>query len=126
MPRGERRYTVAQADQLLPSLRDVLRSLLAEVGGATDPGAVGLLQAVEGHNGGGAAAAAMLEAGQRVEREMAFLRRHGILLRDLEAGLVDFPSEREGVPIFLCWRLGEETVGFWHGRDQGFTQRQPL
>ena len=68
----------------------------------------------------------MLQAGRRVEREMEFLREHGILLRDVQAGLVDFPSERDGEPIFLCWRLDEPAIEYWHHRDQGFVHRQPL
>jgi len=50
----------------------------------------------------------------------------GIILRDAETGLIDFPSERDGQEIFLCWRLGEERVGFWHGPESGFTGRRPL
>lgn len=117
---------MAQANRLLPALTRVLDSLTSELGGATDPETLDRLRAVDGHNGGGAAAAAMLRAGERVAREMAFLEQHGILLRDADAGLVDFPAEREGRPVFLCWRRGEPGVDFWHGRDEGFVSRRPL
>ena len=49
----------------------------------------------------------------------------GIELRDLEQGLVDFPGERDGRPVWLCWRLAEPAVGHWHPIDEGFTSRQP-
>ncbi|HUY56871.1 MAG TPA: DUF2203 domain-containing protein [Candidatus Micrarchaeaceae archaeon] len=119
-------YSVNQASRLLPALTQVLRSLIIELGIATDPDALGQLRSAEGHNGGGAAASAMLQAGARVEREMEFLKRHGILLRDATSGLVDFPATRQGRPIFLCWRLGEPAIGYWHGRDEGYVHRRPL
>ena len=126
MAESERLYTVAQANQLLPALAQVLQSLLGELGVATDADALRRVRGAEGHNGGGAAASAMLQAGRRVEREMEFLREHGILPRDVQAGLVDFPSERDGEPIFLCWRLDEPAIEYWHHRDQGFVHRQLL
>lgn len=126
MPEPERLYTVAHANQLLPALVQVLQSLVLELGQATDSDALRRVREAEGHNGGGAAASAMLRAGHRVEREMEFLSEHGIQLRDPQTGLVDFPAQRDGVPIFLCWRLGEPAIEFWHRRDQGFVDRQRL
>ena len=50
----------------------------------------------------------------------------GIILRDPDRGLVDFPSLREGREVSLCWLAGEERIGFWHEVDTGFAGRQPL
>ena len=50
----------------------------------------------------------------------------GIIVRDVESGLVDFPSPREGREVFLCWIGGEERIDFWHETDRGFAHRQPL
>ena len=47
-------------------------------------------------------------------------------LQDLELGLVDFPAEREGETVLLCWRVGEEEIGYWHGLEEGFAGRRPL
>jgi hypothetical protein len=44
----------------------------------------------------------------------------------LDAGLVDFPGEIAGRPVYLCWRLGEHAVEYWHEMDAGFAGRQPL
>jgi len=49
-----------------------------------------------------------------------------IVLRDLDRGLVDFPSLRDGEEVLLCWRLGEEEIGFWHSLHEGFSGRRPL
>jgi hypothetical protein len=50
----------------------------------------------------------------------------GITLRDIESGLIDFPALASGRQIWLCWRLGEEEVGWWHELSTGFSERQPL
>jgi hypothetical protein len=50
----------------------------------------------------------------------------GITLRDIESGLIDFPALGAGRQIWLCWRLGEEEVGWWHELSTGFSDRRPL
>jgi hypothetical protein len=57
---------------------------------------------------------------------IAELQATGVVVRDLETGLVDFPAEVRGIPIFLCWRMGEPGVGFWHGVTEGFAGRRPI
>ena len=49
-----------------------------------------------------------------------------IVVRDLERGLVDFPALIEGEEVYLCWLLGEPSVGHWHAVEGGFAGRQPL
>ena len=48
------------------------------------------------------------------------------VLRDVDRGLVDFPSFRDGEEVLLCWQLGEDEIGWWHTLDGGFAGRQPL
>jgi len=50
----------------------------------------------------------------------------GIQLRHIESGLVDFPALVSGRPVWLCWRLGEPEIGWWHEVDQGFDSRRRL
>ena len=50
----------------------------------------------------------------------------GVLVKDLDTGLVDFPGQRAGQDILLCWQLGEDEVAFWHGLEDGYAGRQPL
>lgn len=50
----------------------------------------------------------------------------GCFLKDLEAGLVDFYTLHQGRVVYLCWKLGEERVGFWHEVGRGYAYRQPL
>ena len=50
----------------------------------------------------------------------------GILVKDLDTGLVDFPALRDGHEIYLCWQLGEPHIAWWHETSTGFSGRQPL
>jgi len=62
----------------------------------------------------------------RMERYVSQLVAWDITLRDIETGLVDFAALVNGRQVCLCWRLGEERVGFWHELDSGFAGRRPL
>jgi hypothetical protein len=61
-----------------------------------------------------------------IARCVARIHELGALVKDLDDGLVDFPARREGADVLLCWRLGEDEIGFWHGLDEGFSGRKPL
>jgi len=62
----------------------------------------------------------------RMERYVSQLVAWDITLRDIETGLVDFPALVNGRQVCLCWRLGEDRIGFWHELDAGFGGRRPL
>jgi hypothetical protein len=57
------------------------------------------------------------------ERELEVL---GIVLKDRRLGLIDFPGEIDGRRVWLCWRLGEPAIQYWHDLDAGYAGRQPL
>jgi hypothetical protein len=68
-----------------------------------------------------------------VEREAAAvvrcveqLEQLGVVIKDLDRGLVDFPALRDGEEVLLCWQVGEGAVACWHGLDEGFAGRKPL
>jgi hypothetical protein len=50
----------------------------------------------------------------------------GCVVKDIDLGLIDFPSMIEDEPVYLCWKLGEARVTCWHGLDEGFSARKPL
>ncbi len=62
----------------------------------------------------------------QMQADVAWLDEHDIVLRDIGTGLLDFPALAAGRPVWLCWRLGEDRVEFWHGTDEGFAGRKPL
>jgi hypothetical protein len=50
----------------------------------------------------------------------------GAQIKDLDIGLIDFPTMYRGREVLLCWKLGEEGIAFWHGTDEGFRGRKPI
>jgi hypothetical protein len=62
----------------------------------------------------------------QMQADVVWLDERGIVLRDIPTGLIDFPALVSGRQAWLCWRLGEERVGFWHDTDEGFAGRRPL
>ena len=69
------------------------------------------------------AARVLIEELDGIVRE---IESSGAHLKDVKLGLVDFPTEREGEIVYLCWQSGEPEVAFWHRTDEGFAGRQPL
>ena len=59
---------------------------------------------------------------QAVERVHEF----GCLVKDLDIGLIDFPTLFQGEEVYLCWKLGEQGIRFWHGVAEGFRGRKPI
>jgi len=70
--------------------------------------------------------AEMTKAMNRLEGEVRKLEELGCVLKDANLGLVDFPAVRLGERVWLCWKLGEDHVGFWHTRHEGYTGRKPV
>ncbi len=65
-------------------------------------------------------------AAREIQGFVAELEAIGVECKGYEQGLVDFPGERDGMPIYYCWQRGEPSVAHWHPRDTGFAGRQPL
>jgi hypothetical protein len=70
--------------------------------------------------------AEMREIVRRMQAAVTQLDAWSIALRDIGSGLIDFPALASGRPIWLCWRLGEGDVAWWHEADVGFDERKPL
>ena len=122
---GEPIYTVEQADAVL----DELRERLVRVRESRDVmfDAARLVDERTKRDGGGAAASPEYWRAQTtLKAEVEWFAGRGIALRDPETGLVDFPGEREGRRVWLCWQLGEERVAHWHELEAGLLGRRPL
>ena len=63
---------------------------------------------------------------EQLNQTVEEIQQTGCLVKDLDTGLVDFPSLRGGEKVYLCWKLGEERIGYWHGIEEGFAGRKPL
>jgi hypothetical protein len=74
-------------------------------------------------------AALRLEHNQLAESLKSALNRileTGCLIKDLDVGLLDFPAVIDNQDVFLCWKLGEDRIRFYHRQDEGFAGRKPL
>ncbi len=120
----ELRYTVDEANEELENLREHL-ARLREARQAMIRASERITEAVA-TDGGGVEGRDWFESGRTLRTEVEWLNARNILLRDPESGLVDFPAHREGREVYLCWRLGEDRVEWWHELDTGFVGRKPL
>ena len=94
-------YSVDEARALLPESRSTLLALAVERRRPSD-------------------------ASDDVMALLDHLRSLGVMVRDLDAGLVDIPTVRDGEPAWLCWRLSDPELAWWHTTSEGFASRRPL
>jgi hypothetical protein len=65
-------------------------------------------------------------AGQRLRSVLENFEQSGVLVKDLDKGLVDFPTLLRGEEVYLCWKLDEASIQFWHGTNEGFAGRKAI
>lgn len=121
----ERVYSVTEANGMLDELRERLPRI-REARQMMLRHAEIVKERVATDGGGAHGGREYWEAQSTLRAEIERLAEENILLRDPQTGLIDFPGEREGRRVWLCWRLGEEHVGHWHELDSGFGARRPL
>lgn len=119
-----RTFTLEQATALLPVITPLLEQLRAAQAVMDEEHE--LLKERAPGNGGGVEGKDFLDAMSAAGLAIAKLNEAGVVVRDPAGGLIDFPSERDGEQIFLCWRLGEERIAWWHPTTSGFADRRPL
>jgi len=131
---AERHFTPEEANALLEQVRPVAESLVAHRRAFTVAAArrARLTQRISG-NGGDFDPQEPSELDEQLQREAEAVGRAveelqglGVLVKDLDRGLVDFPALRGGEEVLLCWQVGEGEVAFWHGLEEGFAGRKPL
>jgi len=130
-----KRFTHAEAEKLLPEVGRLLRDALDAKTEYQEAE-----KAIQELN-----ERVMLMGGVTIDRDRALTARsrrdaasamlkgaieavqdQGCLVKDLDIGLVDFPTMFKGVEVYLCWKLGEPAIEFWHGVDEGFRGRKPI
>jgi hypothetical protein len=122
----ERHFTREEANALLPQLTAMLSQLQDSKDELTDAEAHEALSEAAPANGGGEEGRQVGVAFLEVRRLLETIEQSGIVLRDIDRGLVDFPALLEDREIYLCWELGEDEVAFWHDMDSGYGGREPL
>jgi hypothetical protein len=77
-------------------------------------------------NGGNRALSNMVKDFERLDILVHQIQDMGILFKDINLGLLDFPALRDGWEVYLCWQYGEGDIAFWHEVEAGFAGRQPI
>ncbi len=102
------------AEQVESGLSEISRSIYLSGGMRVDAGKVARLRAeMETHV-------------QRIRESIAEIDSIGVQVKDLDAGLLDFPCRLDDQVVLLCWRMGEPAIQHWHPVDSGFKDRQPV
>jgi len=130
-----RRFTLAEAQSLIPRVESLLREAVSLKSDYQEADQViqamaqrvsmmgGMIvdrdQALDARNRRNEVAAKL---GAVIEQVQEF----GCVIKDLDTGLIDFPTLLRGVEVYLCWKLGEPAIGFWHGTDEGFRGRKVI
>jgi hypothetical protein len=123
----ERHYTLDQATAAMPWVRERLERLRAAHDLLGDKEAREALSEASPGNGGGEPGHLVSEGFLALRSALIELQEMEIVLRDLERGLVDFPSIRDGREVYLCWvEQEEDEIAYWHDLEAGFAGRQPL
>ncbi len=123
----KRFFTVEEARQLLPSLKELMGQVMVishRLEKYRD--VVQELADSASSNTGGPEGTAYLDIVISLQSCLTQLQETGCVLRSLQDGLIDFPHLKEGREIYLCWKYGEEDIRFWHELDEGFAGRTPL
>lgn len=126
-----RHFTVEEANALIPMLEPVMESLrdLSEKLGdvAREVQGLAALTIGNGHGEGWAGLPPEIIAVRRdVEQRLLYLQGIGVHVKDIEQGILDFPTRMESREVYLCWRLGEKSVAYWHELDAGYGGREPI
>jgi hypothetical protein len=124
--RHERHYTLEEANAALERVEELLEGLRSARERLGDREAREALSESAPANGGGAPGRTVSEGFLALRDALTELKEREIVLRDLDRGLVDFPSMRDGEEVYLCWQEGEEEIGYWHDPDTGFAGREPV
>ena len=123
----ERVFTLSEARSLIPKLRKLLARVTQErevlLGMRVE---IDLAREKAEFGGGSPLGPTYLAHMIRFSEAVQEVQYLGVLVKDFRTGLVDFPYEREGRIIYLCWKPDEDEIGWWHETDSGFAGRQPL
>ncbi len=130
-----RYFTVAQAERILPEVERALRDALFHKAEATNAHREleRTSERIRTMGGMRVNPAELMAARARLETSAAALKdaieqveELGAQIKDLDIGLIDFLARFRDRDVWLCWKLGESRIGFWHGLEEGFRGRKPI
>jgi hypothetical protein len=120
----KKRFTLALANKTLPLVRRIVSDIVAAHDHALEVQAQ-----VERQRDGKEQASAQSELDVTLDRLQDLVDELidiGCELKDYQTGLIDFIGRHQGRDVYLCWKLGEEKIGYWHELNAGFAGRKPV
>ena len=130
-----KRFTLAEAERLLPEIETIIREAvsLKALYQETEQELQSFAQRVAMAGGMSVDRDAVLQQradrdshGQRLKAAVERIQDYGCVIKDLDIGLIDFPTLFRGQEVYLCWRMGESGIQHWHGVNEGFAGRKPI
>lgn len=122
-----RYFTLEEARATLPELKRLMSELLERRGRVVRTSQVmGDFFEDLRSDVGSSQATALVDEFARIEALVTEIQSHGCVIKNLNAGLIDFLSQINGREVYLCWRYGEETISFYHELHTGFQGRKQL
>ena len=122
-----RYFTLQEAGETLDAIRpwmDEIQAIRREIL-ARRPDVWPVVERAAG-NGGSQAASRLVEEFKRFDILVHKIQGIGVLFKDINLGLLDFPALKDGREVYLCWKYGEGDIGFWHEIEAGYAGRRPI
>jgi hypothetical protein len=128
-------FTLSEAQTVLPVVEALLRKAQTASARAAQLGQEMQALSQRIFHSGGMHVNVAQAARRRAERDkatqeltdtLAEIDEIGVVVKDLDQGLLDFPAVMDGRTVLLCWKLGEKEIGFWHSTEEGFAGRKPV
>jgi len=123
----DRLFTLGEANRLIPQLNSRLTSVKqARETLVRTKEDIRKASARAEYGGGSTVGALYITSLQQVSANIKAIHEMGVVVKDLDMGLCDFPHLRDGRIVFLCWKLGEQEIRWWHETTSGYKDRCPL
>ena len=122
-----RYFTLQEANEALQTIRPLMDEVQAirQKIVSTQPEAWTAIEKSVG-NGGNRTLSRLVQDFEKLDALVHRIQDTGVLIKDINIGLMDFPALRDGQEVYLCWQYGEGEIAFWHEVDAGFAGRQPI
>lgn len=120
-------FTLSEANQALITIRplmDEVQSIRQKIM-STQPEAWSAIEKSVG-NGGSRALSDIVQDFEKLDALVHRILDTGVIIKDINTGLLDFSALKDGREVYLCWQYGEDDIAFWHEVDAGYAGRQPI